>query len=466
MSQLNTVSRKRKIDHLDNDQIPNRGYLSINMLNNHNSMLNKHHSTNSIVTNDQTFIHQTTTNQNTTNTALIYSGQNLFQMETHVVPNKLLILNSNTNSSSGSIVDESSRSEFASIDNLSEVNNISNNCQRKQRHETSLGQLTKKFVNLLQDKQGELNLNEASTTLQVQKRRIYDITNVLEGVGLLSKTFKNKIKWVGAPLNNQIFSNAQSNQSQPLTLNNFNRILNNNKTEETKNCLRKELDALDAKEKELEKKIRLALNDLNQSTDNEENKNYAFLTYLDIKQINEFSNQTVIAIKAPSETKLELADPREKLQMFLKSEKGEIEVYICPDNEQQTQNNHCDIKSQDDQGKGESITSEMDTQQKQAQKNVEHLKYAFISEDDDLGPMGNRNLLMQTDDQANQANKLSSNNYSSSTNINSSPISTSSITDIPFLHLQPPLSEDDYNFALEDSEGIVDLFDEMLPEYK
>ena len=93
---------------------------------------------------------------------------------------------------------------------------------------------------------------------------------------------------------------------------------------------------------------------------------------------------------------------------------------------------------------------------------IDHLKYAFISEDDDLGPMGNRGLLMQTDDQASLAfAKLSSNNFNAP-NTNHSPASNSSINDIPFLHLQPPLSEDDYNFALEDSEGIVDLFDEII----
>lgn len=217
----------------------------------------------------------------------------------------------------------------------------------------------------------------------MQKRRIYDITNVLEGVGLLSKTFKNKIKWVGAPFNaNQLSSNVsnisstvtQANQQttqqdkQPLSLTNFNKIIQNNKGEETKHSLKRELDALDAKEKEIDRKLRLAFSDLNAFTENDENKQYAFLTYLDIKSINEFSNQTVIAIKAPSETKLELADPREKLQMFLKSDKGEIEVYICPDSEQvQNNGSSCDLKSQDDQGKGESITSEMDTQPKQQQ---------------------------------------------------------------------------------------------------
>ena len=37
-------------------------------------------------------------------------------------------------------------------------------------------------------------MNEASKTLEVQKRRIYDITNVLEGIGLIEKTIKNKIR--------------------------------------------------------------------------------------------------------------------------------------------------------------------------------------------------------------------------------------------------------------------------------
>ena len=36
---------------------------------------------------------------------------------------------------------------------------------------------------------------------------------------------------------------------------------------------------------------------------------------------------------------------------------------------------------------------------------------------------------------------------------------------LPFLSLEPPLSEDDYNFALDASEGIVDLFEDDLNPY-
>lgn len=42
---------------------------------------------------------------------------------------------------------------------------------------------------------GVIDLNTAAKKLDVQKRRIYDITNVLEGVGLIEKRSKNNIAW-------------------------------------------------------------------------------------------------------------------------------------------------------------------------------------------------------------------------------------------------------------------------------
>lgn len=75
------------------------------------------------------------------------------------------------------------------------------------------------------------------------------------------------------------------------------------------------------------------------------------------------------------------------------------------------------------------------------------LKFVFISEEDDLGPMGSKNFLMQTEDQLKFAEAA----------LTSSPTSN-----LPFLHLEPPLSEDDYNFTLEESEGIADLFGDDL----
>ncbi|KAI5008774.1 hypothetical protein ZWY2020_009822 [Hordeum vulgare] len=60
------------------------------------------------------------------------------------------------------------------------------------------GLLTKKFINMLKGAEdGSLDLNKAVEIVEVQKRRIYDITNVLEGVDLIEKGLKNMIRWKG-----------------------------------------------------------------------------------------------------------------------------------------------------------------------------------------------------------------------------------------------------------------------------
>ena len=69
---------------------------------------------------------------------------------------------------------------------------------KRTRQENGLVELTKKFIQLLKEAPEQcVDLNDAVTKLNVQKRRIYDITNVLEGIGLIVKHKKNKIKWNG-----------------------------------------------------------------------------------------------------------------------------------------------------------------------------------------------------------------------------------------------------------------------------
>ena len=65
---------------------------------------------------------------------------------------------------------------------------------KKTRIDSSLSALTRRFVTLIPNG-GSLDLNAAARSLQVQKRRIYDITNVLEGIGVLTKKSKNNIQW-------------------------------------------------------------------------------------------------------------------------------------------------------------------------------------------------------------------------------------------------------------------------------
>ena len=62
------------------------------------------------------------------------------------------------------------------------IKNYLNRKQKRQRKENSLDELTRDFIQYVKDtKNMRLNLNDIVKELNVKKRRIYDITNVLEG---------------------------------------------------------------------------------------------------------------------------------------------------------------------------------------------------------------------------------------------------------------------------------------------
>ncbi|KAK9411238.1 transcription factor E2F6 [Crotalus adamanteus] len=72
---------------------------------------------------------------------------------------------------------------------------------RKPRYDGSLVQLTRRFMDLVKAApHGVLDLNEVSRLLGVRKRRVYDITNVLDGIHLVQKRSKNHIQWVGSDI--------------------------------------------------------------------------------------------------------------------------------------------------------------------------------------------------------------------------------------------------------------------------
>ncbi|KAE8693000.1 hypothetical protein F3Y22_tig00110819pilonHSYRG00142 [Hibiscus syriacus] len=87
------------------------------------------------------------------------------------------------------------------------------------RYDSSLGLLTRTFINLVkQAEDGILDLNKAAGTLEVQKRRIYDITNVLEGIGLIEKKIKNRIQWKGLDVSrpDEVDENVATMQNETL----------------------------------------------------------------------------------------------------------------------------------------------------------------------------------------------------------------------------------------------------------
>lgn len=183
--------------------------------------------------------------------------------------------------------------------------------QTPSRHEKSLGLLTTKFVTLLQEaKDGVLDLKLAADTLAVrQKRRIYDITNVLEGIGLIEKKSKNSIQWkgVGPGCNTREIAD---------------RLID----------LKAELLELERQELELDQQRVWVQQSIKNVTDDINNSPLAFVTHDDICSC--FKGDTLLAIRAPSGTQLEVPLPestvngQKKYQMHLKSSSGPVEVLL------------------------------------------------------------------------------------------------------------------------------------------
>ncbi|XP_064119733.1 transcription factor E2F1-like isoform X1 [Macrobrachium nipponense] len=332
------------------------------------------------------------------------------------------------------------------------------------RYDTSLGLLTKRFVDLLQlAPDGTVDLNKASDMLTVQKRRIYDITNVLEGIGLVNKKSKNNVQWLASRRNSH--------------------------------DLEGDIDNLKSKENELDNLIEQAERDLLQMS---QDKRFAYVTYQDLHAIQYYKSKTVFAIKAPPGTQLQVPqDVKDRgYRIHLKSENGPIEVYLSEPGVTESPLKPSPIKNSPLKPTNtESVSSrtklrptrtrtsksllqpqkhELKTPKKEplsppsshpniktesieADDNIEdicpsassldledeNLRSALILGVDDYGPLGGK-LQLQI-----EPNEGGTDDFMLNCGSGSPP---------PFLALEPPISEE-YHFSLDNTEGLSDLFD-------
>lgn len=200
---------------------------------------------------------------------------------------------------------------------------------KRPRFDVSLVYLTRKFMDLVRSAPGGiLDLNKVATKLGVRKRRVYDITNVLDGIELVEKKSKNHIRWIGSDLNN--FGAAPQQKK-----------------------LQAELSDLSAMEDALDELIKDCAQQLLELTDDKENERLAYVTYQDIHGIQAFHEQIVIAVKAPEETRLDVPAPREdSITVHIRSTKGPIDVYLC-----EVEQNHSNGKTTDGIGASPSKSS-------------------------------------------------------------------------------------------------------------
>lgn len=194
----------------------------------------------------------------------------------------------------------------------------------KPRHENSLGVLTNNFVKLIKDSpEFTLDLNEAVRRLNVQKRRIYDITNVLEGIGYIEKLSKNKIKWVG--------QNEENNYKEEI------------------NELSSKMKELETEEKKIDGQIQNVHNMINNLMEDEESIKHAYMTYEDLKTLNSLEiDGPFFIIEAPKDTNIDILQPKFNSpeavqsqnrdyphQVYFESKDSEIKVYLVSEKNQE-----------------------------------------------------------------------------------------------------------------------------------
>uniref|UniRef100_A0A1A8G6B5 E2F/DP family winged-helix DNA-binding domain-containing protein n=2 Tax=Nothobranchius korthausae TaxID=1143690 RepID=A0A1A8G6B5_9TELE len=166
----------------------------------------------------------------------------------------------------------------------------------RRSQETSLSFLTRRFAKLLsQSVDGVLDLKFVAQELRVSKRRVYDITNVLEGIKLVKKTSKNHIQWLG---------------------------------EKLIAYERRDATALIREEEKLDELIKSCARQIGYQCQEFYSRRFAYLTYEDVSQLPSLKEQTVIVIRAPAEAQVRVPHPEESLQVHISSINGPIDAFL------------------------------------------------------------------------------------------------------------------------------------------
>jgi len=176
------------------------------------------------------------------------------------------------------------------------------------RQLTSLGELTKSFIRLIESSMSPtVDLNEAAMSLGVPKRRIYDITNVLEGIGLIDKLPKGHIRWKGLEMNAEVAVAVER--------------------------LGQELDSLRAEEERIESLYHSIRSHLKQQMHGPRSP-HAYLTQEDFAALRAYDDKGVIVLRGSEGTQLMVRDPSETVvdgkqhyEVELRS-KARVDVYL------------------------------------------------------------------------------------------------------------------------------------------
>ena len=173
------------------------------------------------------------------------------------------------------------------------------------KQENSLGQLTKNFLDYIKKKgRVPININDLVKDLKVKKRRIYDITNVLQGIGYIEKKGKNEILWIK---NENTINIPNSKNDIPLEsyITNYSQ-------------LKVELEGLKDQKKKIEENLDKFREEFKLISEKQQFPKYGYITFKDITDFSINENLNFMVIKAPKGTLINVIDDEEAKKAYTK----------------------------------------------------------------------------------------------------------------------------------------------------
>ncbi|XP_062551529.1 transcription factor E2F5 [Armigeres subalbatus] len=305
------------------------------------------------------------------------------------------------------------------------------------RLEKSLAMMTVNVVDLLKKApKGILNLGEATKILAVrQKRRIYDVTNVLEGIGLIEKHGKNSVKWRG-----DSFTPDPREVTRKMRL------------------LKHERSSLLAYEAIIDERVKIIRQCTDIASHNESTSSYAYVTSEDITDVFGVQTTNIVARK-PSEP-ISVNSTSETVS-FSSSEGVSMDVRLLRE-----PNGTCFSRPirranvRRKQNKDQYKRLEACKWDKESAIQVQHELDLDLSGNSQIDKAEHEQLEQRLDAQILLGSDLTRLSRFRTQVLNHG--ATQDDIDSPFVALQPP-EGCNYTFCLASSEGVSDLFDLPCP---
>ena len=158
----------------------------------------------------------------------------------------------------------------------------------------TLVDLTRDFIELLKAANGnDVDLSKAEKLLGASKRRLYDVSNVLSGVGLIERSGKSRIRWVG--------------RTSDVEIGDMHLMLRE-------------------KERELDSMIELAEKYMNELSCSQYFQNYAWVTEEDLLTLDPEGAVNLFALRGPPSMTIQVDQKNGEHHVVCKTDEGKIEM--------------------------------------------------------------------------------------------------------------------------------------------